>query len=365
MQPPSSEPSSHQWQTLSNSALLRYLLLFAGGCAIVFLLNYFYTTIVVFSVSGLLAALLNYPVVFLARYMPRWLAITLTFLGAIAFLLALIAFLGLQVLEQGQALANRINERIAEQEVTPLQDWLDQLDFDRLLSALQTGVISGVAIANQLFASKFVILFGLVISLYMLIDGAKLWQMALKLVPAQYRERFGYSFQRSFLGFLRGQIVLIIYFTVTTLLALTVLGVDYALLLGLIAGLLDAVPGIGAVIAVVLITLLAFAAQGPITGIKVLIAMLLIEQLQENYVRPKIMGDELEVNPVLLFLALFIGQRVAGLLGVFLAIPIAGMIAAWIRSAAQDAASSEEPRNSPAIQASADDAERGDYPEKS
>jgi predicted PurR-regulated permease PerM len=44
------------------------------------------------------------------------------------------------------------------------------------------------------------------------------------------------------------------------------------------------------------------------------------------------MGDALNLNPVLLFLALFIGQRVAGLLGIFLSIPIAGMIAAWMRS---------------------------------
>ncbi|MCL6434392.1 MAG: AI-2E family transporter [Leptolyngbyaceae cyanobacterium HOT.MB2.61] len=55
-------------------------------------------------------------------------------------------------------------------------------------------------------------------------------------------------------------------------------------------------------------------------------------QIQENYVRPKVMSDALELNPVLLFLALFIGERVAGLLGIFLSIPIAGMIALWMQS---------------------------------
>lgn len=49
--------------------------------------------------------------------------------------------------------------------------------------------------------------------------------------------------------------------------------------------------------------------------------------------RPKVIGDALELNPVLLFLALFIGERIAGLLGIFLSIPIAGMIALWIQSA--------------------------------
>ena len=54
------------------------------------------------------------------------------------------------------------------------------------------------------------------------------------------------------------------------------------------------------------------------------------------------MGDALELNPVLLFLALFVGERVAGLLGVFLAIPIAGMIAAWMRSSKEPSLWSEE-----------------------
>jgi len=55
-------------------------------------------------------------------------------------------------------------------------------------------------------------------------------------------------------------------------------------------------------------------------------------QIQDNIIRPKVMGNALELNPVILFLSLFIGERVAGLLGVFLSIPIAGMIAIWIGS---------------------------------
>jgi predicted PurR-regulated permease PerM len=65
-------------------------------------------------------------------------------------------------------------------------------------------------------------------------------------------------------------------------------------------------------------------------------ACLLLQQVQDNFVHPKVMGGALELNPVLLFLALFIGERVAGLLGVFLSIPIAGMIAAWIRAVQEE-----------------------------
>jgi predicted PurR-regulated permease PerM len=64
--------------------MVRYILLFISGWLTVLLINFFYDTIVVFSVAGTMAALLNYPVVWLSRYMPRWLAITVTFLVAIA-----------------------------------------------------------------------------------------------------------------------------------------------------------------------------------------------------------------------------------------------------------------------------------------
>lgn len=65
-------------------------------------------------------------------------------------------------------------------------------------------------------------------------------------------------------------------------------------------------------------------------------------QIQDNYIRPKVMGNALEWKPVILFLALFIGERVAGLLGVFLSIPIAGMISLWIQSAPETTPSLEE-----------------------
>jgi predicted PurR-regulated permease PerM len=139
------------------------------------------------------------------------------------------------------------------------------------------------------------------------------------------------TFQQSFLGFIRGQLLLMLFLSSTSFLIFTLLGVNYSLILAVIIGLIDAIPGIGATLGVLLVTLLAFTSQGGAIALKVVIASILLQQIQDNIVRPKVMGNALELNPVLLFLALFIGERVAGLLGVFLSIPIAGMIAIWIR----------------------------------
>jgi predicted PurR-regulated permease PerM len=111
----------------------------------------------------------------------------------------------------------------------------------------------------------------------------------------------------------------------------TLLGVNYSLIFALIIGVLDAIPGIGATLGVLIVTLLVFTSQGTAIAVKVVIGSLILQQIQDNIIRPKVMGNALELNPVVLFLALFIGERVAGLLGVFLSIPIAGMIAIWMR----------------------------------
>jgi predicted PurR-regulated permease PerM len=98
--------------------------------------------------------------------------------------------------------------------------------------------------------------------------------------------------------------------------------------------LLDAIPGIGATLGLIVVALLVLASQGWQLALKVIIFSVILQQIQDNFISPKVMGRVLEINPVLIFLAVFIGQRVAGILGVFLAIPIAGTIAAWLKAEA-------------------------------
>lgn len=337
MRPPSLLQSSSQlWQTLNNSILIRYILLFGCGWITVLLINYFYGTIALFTVAGIFAALLNYPVVWLSRYIPRGLAIALTFLGAIALLLGLVAIIGLQVMNQGQGFLTHIGDAFNQQSSLPFPDLLNSLDTSQTINTLKTSLATGLSITRSLFSNFFIGMFGAVISLYMLIDGEKLWQLCLKLIPAASRDRFAQTFQQSFLGFIRGQLLLMLFLSTTTLLIYPFLGVNYSLILAVIIGIIDAIPGIGATLGVIVVTFLVFASQGSAIALKVLAVSIVLIQIQDNYVRPKVMGDALNLNPVILFLALFIGERVAGLLGVFLSIPIAGMIALWMQSAPEN-----------------------------
>jgi predicted PurR-regulated permease PerM len=351
MRPPQPlQPYSQLWQSLNNSVLLRYILLFGCGWITVLWINYFYGTIALFTAAAIFAALLNYPVVWLSRYMPRGWAITLTFLSAIALLLGLITGIGLQALTQGQGLLGELKNGLRQQDFLPLQQFLDQLDMGRVLDTLQTGLATGLGIMQRVFSSIFVGIFGAVICLYMLIDGEKVWQSCLKLLPSNARDRFAQTFRQSFLGFIRGQLLLMLFLSSTTALIFPLLGVRYSLLLAIILGIIDAIPGIGATLGSLIVVLLVLASQGSALAIQVAIVSILLIQIQDNVIRPKVMGDALELNPVILFFALFIGERVAGILGVFLSIPIAGMIALWIGAVREDPTSVPEEAPVPVIE---------------
>lgn len=110
----------------------------------------------------------------------------------------------------------------------------------------------------------------------------------------------------------------------------SILGIQYALFLSIILGVIDLIPGIGGTLCVIVVSLLVFLSQGAWMGVKVLIAATILQQAQDNIISPKLMKDNLNINPVFLFFSLFVGERIAGILGVFLAIPIAGMLVSWL-----------------------------------
>jgi predicted PurR-regulated permease PerM len=84
-----SSPNPNFWQRLNNSSLLRFLLLFACGWAIVLVISYFYKVIAIFTAAAIIAALLNYPVQWLSRYIPRGVAIPVIFLATVTLLIVL------------------------------------------------------------------------------------------------------------------------------------------------------------------------------------------------------------------------------------------------------------------------------------
>jgi predicted PurR-regulated permease PerM len=310
--------------------LIRFLLLFACGWATVIAIGFFYNVLAMFISAAILAVLMDFPVRRLAVWMPRWLAITLVSFALLGVFVGFMTVLGFQVVNQGSSLFADLVTNLGKTNL-PIKSYLQNLNFEQMLNVLRSSVTTGFGLVGGALSNVFTAIFLPVITLYMLADGGKLWAAVLRLLPEDLRERFDRSVQKNVLGFLRGQITLVIFLTISSFLAFTLLGVKFSLVLALIVGVLDAIPGIGATLGVAVVTFLVFISQGPWPAAWVLVASIVLQQIQDNIVHPRVMGRALEINPVVLFFALFIGERIAGLLGVFLAIPVAGMIVSWER----------------------------------
>ena len=117
----------------------------------------------------------------------------------------------------------------------------------------------------------------------------------------------------------------LINFTAVTAILL-ILGVPYALLLGLIAGLANFIPYLGSLFAVLFIALITLITGGPTQAFWTLIFLLMFQQTDANFIEPKIMSHHLKISPALVVFSIIVGGAYFGLIGMFLAVPIATIL---------------------------------------
>ena len=205
-----------------------------------------------------------------------------------------------------------------------------------------SGLVTNAPIASQsvaLVGATLTLLFDVtlvaIVAFFMLIDGERLWLDLLSALPADLRseaELLRYSADRSFGGFLRGQLILGFAYGVIVLIAFLILGLPFAVLLAVSSGLLMVIPFFGAIIATFPPVLVALT-QSLELAVGTFIAVAVIQNVMTNFVGPRLMAQTVGIHPLLVFAALLVGARVAGLWGVFLALPIAGILNVFARYA--------------------------------
>jgi predicted PurR-regulated permease PerM len=259
----------------------------------------------------------------------------LTVLGTIGLVSLFVRVLGFQLANQCTRLLSDLVLAFQRPDV-PFHSFLKTIEPSQLIELLRASLGTGLGVVGGAFSGVFGGVFLVVIVIYMLLDNGATWNQLLRLLPNDVRGRFDRSVQKNVLGFLRGQITLMIFLSLASLLVFAVLGVKFSLVLAIVVGVLDAIPGIGASLGVIVAATLVFLTQGQWLALQVVIASVILQQIQDNLIHPRVMGRALEIQPVMLFFALFVGERLAGLLGVFLAIPVAGMILGWRKEEEQE-----------------------------
>lgn len=126
-------------------------------------------------------------------------------------------------------------------------------------------------------------------------------------------------------GFIRGQLIVASFVGILTAVSLLVLRVNFAVLVGLIAGSANVIPYFGPVIGIVLGVLFALM-DSPMKALWVIIVLTIIQQIETAILSPKIVGQRVGVHPIVVILALIIGGKFFGLVGLLIAVPTAGVI---------------------------------------
>lgn len=287
----------------------------------------------------LLAYLINPLVTYLHRRqrISRFFAVVLIYLALIFVLIGAVSLLTPVLVREVRGLFGQLDQILARVSRVPLLDALgiridsaslaDQLraEMATLASALPR-VLIGAA------SSVLSVLLVLVLSFYLLIDAETIGHGIDGLVPGDYHEewqRIKSEFGRIWSSFLRGQVVLAIIIGAMVTLTLMILGVPNALFLGLLAGVLEVVPNIGPIIAMIPAVLIAlfqgsnnWVIDNTVFALIVIAAYTVIQQLENHIIVPKVIGESVNLPPVVILIGAFAGANLAGVLGIFLAAPV-------------------------------------------
>jgi predicted PurR-regulated permease PerM len=304
------------------------------------LFRYFQHPITILSIAAILAFLLNYPVSLLEKTkITRTQAVIIVLFITLALFVVLGFTLVPLVIDQTIQLLNNIPDWLASSQdnLGKLQVLARQkrihIDLTLVTNQINAGVekllqqiASGaVEFAGTILSGLLNIVLVIVLAFYMLIYGDRVWNGLINLLPSNIGIPFNKSLQLNFQNFFLSQLLLGLFMVIALTPIFLFMRVPFALLFAIIIGISELIPFIGATLGISLVTLLVFL-QTWWLAFPVAMAAIIMQQIKDNILSPKLLGDFIGLNPLWIFIAILMGFEIAGLLGTLVAVPIAGTI---------------------------------------
>lgn len=219
--------------------------------------------------------------------------------------------------------------------ITRVMEEIEGIDIKQIINV---EMLTEYAQGALNFASKiFDIFVAFIVSIYILNSRTQILEFFRKLAGSTLNKntykilnKYFHRTNKIFFHFLSSQLIDAIIVGVVTSIAMSILGVKYAILLGFMIGLFNLIPYIGAIIAVAIAGIITLLTGGLSQAIWMLVVVIILQQIDANIINPKIVGNSLELNPILVILAVTIGGAYFGIIGMFLAVPIIAVIKAII-----------------------------------
>ena len=302
--------------------------------------------ILAFLLTILLSIILSAPVNYLARRgLPRTWGVlaVIAAIGGVFWLLGLALVPAVEtqsrqfaeafptLLEEALALANRLQSFFG----LGTQIGLDPENLSSVGREVLTGstvsTAAGVGLTAATVVSLGVVVF--ISTIYLVIKPEPWVNGFVSLFPAGWRQRtrevlqaMYHTVQRWFIG----QLAAMTFIGVFWAISLSLIGVPFALLLGIFSGLISFIPYVGALISVVVPLLLALISE-PFTAVYVILAFIIIQQIEGNLLQPIVMSRAVDLHPALVVFAILIMGTLFGIVGVFLAVPLVAALQVLVR----------------------------------
>jgi predicted PurR-regulated permease PerM len=318
--------------------LITWLLVLVTGWVTLRTLSYVGELISILLTAALIAFLLNYAVAVVQPFLPRSVAAVFVYLVA-AFAVVLIALTVVPpVFNQGRQLVTNLPSLLEEgqEQLASFQSWsvAHNLPFDvrilasQLLTRVQTQTeaiaSTGLGLVVGTFNWFLDLILVLVISFYMLIDGERVWRSLMRIFSPTIRNGLTQSLQRNLQRFFSGQLLLGLFMATSLTLAFLALRVPFFLLFAVFIGLMEVIPFVGATLGIATVVIVVAFINWWL-ALEVLGVAIALQQVKDNLIAPRIMGNLTGLSPVIIFVSLLLGAKVGGLLGVILAIPLTGV----------------------------------------
>jgi len=273
-----------------------------------------------------MAALLPYVEWLVQRRVPRTASVLLLLFAILAVIAGLSALVVPAMIDEFTDLRDNLPEYARDLEVfldnfgieVELEERARNVDWDEIISG-QAAVDYGQRIAFTVLAIFSVT----VLTAYLLVDSPRLSRLIYQFVPPGREpelERFLQALSRVVGGYIRGQLLTSLSIAIFTLVVLLAVGVPNPVAFAVLAGFVDIIPIIGAVIATILPTVAAFQ-ESPTQAIIVLACMILYQQFEDRFLVPRVYGQTLNLSQMVVLIAVLAGGQLLGITGVLLALP--------------------------------------------
>jgi predicted PurR-regulated permease PerM len=314
-------------------------LLFLNGFLLSLLLNYLQPLINFIIIAMILAFVLELGIeLLMQKGIQRGLAITIVLLITLFSLIILgLILIPLIVDQLGQLISNA--PQWIEHTNKQLETWATSPIFKRFsidINSILLDINKQLLETFKSLGSKLIDLIAvtigglfntiliLVLTIFLLLGGDKFWQGLFSYIPEPWHEKIPRYTKKTFKDYFLARLTLVLISSSARWILLLLTGVPYSALFGFGFGIVGFIPFLGTVLSVLGFIILGFNSLA--AAMKFVVISVILDQINDNVLSPRIMGNAIGLNPVWLIISLFIGAKIGGLLGLFLAVPVASII---------------------------------------